>query len=286
MKRSTLSQTATRPTKVATWWISHCTVWSLAAAAALPPAPPPSAAAMGKFRKLGRHAAHRVSMLRSGFSASPTPSPRSPFRLVAPTLKSWPWPTAVRLSLSLPFSIPFPGQDYGVAAGEAWADRDHRREGSPRPVSPWFRHFVEHLAVGMQVFCARKFDFFFFSVCCFLTFQAKEVRTKADQMVQLGKEVYILSRWKLKLEILVLVQLLFWILILCWAVGGSRLTWFDLMYLTTTKGKKKISPDNIEWLYLTYKLLVILPLVNDSDRWKFWLCNVRYIVQILWLKKK
>jgi hypothetical protein len=75
---------------------------------------------MGKFRKLGRHAAHRVSMLRYG-------SLRSPLVM-----------DICRVGVLPAYRIRLHGQDDGVAAGEARAHRDHRREGTS----------VDHLVVG------------------------------------------------------------------------------------------------------------------------------------------
>ena len=92
------------------------------------------------------------------------------------------------VAVRLTFRIRLPRQDDGVAAGEARADRDHRREGSTMSL---FHSGIpsNRVAVGgLQVFCPREFRPVFF-MCCFLSFQAKEVRRKADQMVQLGKDV-------------------------------------------------------------------------------------------------
>ena len=68
-------------------------------------------------------------------------------------------------------------QDDGVAADEARAHRDHRRQGT----------FADGFAVGV---CLPDRDLCLVVVTLSgLVFQAKEVRRKADQMVQLGKDV-------------------------------------------------------------------------------------------------
>lgn len=68
---------------------------------------------MGKFRKLGRHAAHRVSMLRYHLASILLSRARDPHLSVCVGVMDM----SVR-------------QDDGVAAREARANRDHRRQGT------------------------------------------------------------------------------------------------------------------------------------------------------------